>query len=274
MGRSENIAIFEDTRNLYKTNPELVAAIQESNQLQEVILESDTITKPAPRYEEPARIMVSKKRSFEAAQEYPIYKTCVLNFASATNPGGGVTRGSTAQEECLCRCSTLYANLTEEKLWKPFYEAHRTKNNPLYNDDCIYTPDVIVFKTDTREPELMHPEDWWWVNVITCAAPNLRPSRDGRFQTQISDDRLFDLHVKRMRRILNIAASKGNQVVILGAYGCGAFQNPPDIVASAMKKVVEEYLYHFRYIEFAVFCSPGDDLNYQVFRHILGDYNA
>ena len=273
MGRAENVAIFEDTRNLCRTNPELVAAIRESNQLQEVILETDVIEKPAPRYEEPAKIIVSKKRSFEAAQDYPIYKTCVLNFASATNPGGGVAWGSTAQEECLCRCSTLYANLTEQRLWLPFYEAHRAQNNPLYNDDCIYTPDVIVFKTDTREPELMHMEDWWWENVITCAAPNLRPSRDGRVRVRISNDALFNLHVKRMRRILNIAASRENKVVILGAYGCGAFQNPPGVVASAMKKVVEEYRYHFRYIEFAVYCSPRDEQNYQVIKQILGGYN-
>ena len=74
MGRSENIAIFEDTRNLYKTNPELVTAIQESNQLQEVILESDTITKPAPRYEEPARIMVSKSEASRLPRSIPYTK--------------------------------------------------------------------------------------------------------------------------------------------------------------------------------------------------------
>lgn len=60
-----------------------------------------------------------------------------------------------------------------------------------------------------------------------------------------------------------------NKVVILGAFGCGAFQNPPEVVASAMKKVVEEYLYHFRVIEFAVYCSPGDDQNYQIFQRII-----
>ena len=269
MGRAENVAIFEDTRKIYQTDPELAAAIRASNHMQEVILESDAVKTCPPIFAEPAEIIVSKKRSFEAARNYSNYPTCVLNFASATNPGGGVVWGSTAQEECLCRCSTLYANLTSQKVWELFYEAHREQHNQLYNDDCIYTPDVVVFKTDTRDPQLMHPDDWWDVNVITCAAPNLRPDRNGNMQVRISNQELYDLHVKRMRRILNIAAIKENAVVILGAYGCGAFRNPPGIVASALRHVVEEFHYHFRVIEFAVYCSPRDAQNYQVFQQIL-----
>lgn len=270
MGRTENIAIFEDTRKIYQTDPELAAAIRASNHTQEVILESDQVMTVPPQFVEPAEIIVSPKRSFEAARDYSIYPTCVLNFASATNPGGGVAWGSTAQEECLCRCSTLYANLTAREVWKPFYEAHREQHSQLYNDDCIYTPDVVVFKTDTREPELMHPDDWWRVNVITCAAPNLRPDRNGNMHVHISNQELYNLHVKRIRRILTIAAMKENAVVILGAYGCGAFRNPPGVVASAMRQVIEEFRYHFRVIEFAVYCSPRDEQNYQVFKQILG----
>ena len=41
---------------------------------------------------------VSTKRTFEAAAGYAGQKVAVHNFASATNPGGGVTRGSSAQE--------------------------------------------------------------------------------------------------------------------------------------------------------------------------------
>lgn len=274
MGRNENVEIFEHTRVLCRTNPDLIAAISNSNRAQEVILEADSIIKPVPRFETPAKVIVSGRRSFEAAQAYSEFSTCVLNFASATNPGGGVVWGSTAQEECLCRCSTLYANLTARKLWRPFYEAHREQNNPLYNDDCIYTPDVVVFKSDTREPELLPQEDWWRVNVITCAAPNLRPDRNGIVRVRISNDELYKLHVKRMCRILDIAAEKGNEVVILGAYGCGAFRNPPAVVASAMRKVVEEYRQHFRVIEFAVYCSPRDDQNYCAFQQILGDLDS
>ena len=270
MGRTENVEIFEHTRKLCQTTPTLIKAIRNANQAQEVILETDNITKTGPRYETPAKIIVSGKRSFEAAQAYTDFQTCVLNFASATNPGGGVVWGSTAQEECLCRCSTLYANLTARKLWRPFYETHREQNNPLYNDDCIYTPGVVVFKSDTREPELLPQNAWRNVNVITCAAPNLRTDRDGNIRVRISNDELFRLHVKRMRRILDIAAQKGNDVVILGAYGCGAFKNPPTVVATAMRQVIEEYRHHFRAIEFAVYCSPRDDQNYRVFQQILG----
>lgn len=269
MGRSENVAIFEHTQKLYRTDPKLISAIKQSNATQEVFLESDKIEMAAPRFQLSAKIIVSKKRSFAAAQAYLSTQTCVLNFASATNPGGGVTRGSTAQEECLCRCSTLYANLTDQKVWKPFYAAHRQLHDPLYNDDCIYTPNVVVFKSDTQEPELLNERDWWQVNVITCAAPNLRPDRDGN-SVRISNKALLALHVKRMRRILNIASHKGNDVVILGAYGCGAFSNPPDVVAAAMRQVALEYRYHFKTIEFAVYCSPREDRNYQVFKQIIG----
>ena len=269
MGRDENIAIFEHTRKFYYSNSKLTAAILNSNRDQEVILETDCITQPAPLFTSLADVIVSRKRSFEAAQAYKGLRTCVLNFASATNPGGGVAWGSTAQEECLCRCSTLYANLSTRSHWKAFYEAHRDLNNPLDNDDCIYTPNVVVFKTDTREPELLPQSDWWKVNVITCAAPNLRPNRDGSIRVQISNSDLYNLHIKRMRRILDIAAARDNEVVILGAYGCGAFRNPPTVVAAAMKQVVQEYRQLFRIIEFAVYCSPKDDQNYRIFNQVL-----
>ena len=48
---------------------------------------------------------------------------------------------------------------------------HRKAENPLYNDDCIYTPDVTVFKTDTSVPEKLAEKDWYQVDVLTCAAP-------------------------------------------------------------------------------------------------------
>ncbi len=77
----------------------------------------------------------------------------MLNFASATNPGGGVVKGSSAQEECLCRCSVLYPCLDTRKMWAKFCDPHRQAGDPLYNDDCIYTPRVRVIKSDVQFSE-------------------------------------------------------------------------------------------------------------------------
>lgn len=182
-----------------------------------------------------------------------------------------------AEKQAISRCSTLYPNLKEESLWKQFYAPHRRQQNPLHNDDCIYTPGVIAFKSDTAYPKLLLKDKWYSVNVLTCAAPNLRecPSNgmnpsDGNTAVRISQKELQALHEKRMRKVLDIAWKNGNEVVILGAFGCGAFSNPPLAVAHAMKAVVQEYRMKFETIEFAVYCSPRDDSNFRVFQNVLG----
>lgn len=277
MGREENVVVFEDTEKLCKNNQKLKESIIKSTTQQKLLLEGDAIPKVDKNiYTERAQIVVSKKRSYEAAAGYKGQKVCVHNFASASNPGGGVTKGANAQEECLCRCSSLYFCLNKQDMWDGFYKPHRKSQNPLHNDDIIYTPGVTVFKTDTACPKLMSESDWYEVNVITCAAPNLRqrPSNayntgDGNMAVKITDKELLALHEKRLRRILDVAVMEGNEVVILGAFGCGAFSNSPEVVAQAAKNVIAEYLYAFRNIEFAVYCSPRDDGNYRVFERKL-----
>lgn len=72
-------------------------------------------------------------------------------------------------------------------------------------------------------------------------------------------------------RILDIALTNNIDVVILGAFGCGAFENNPGVVAAAAKNVVDKYIHAFRVIEFAVYCSPRDSHNYDVFNSVLGN---
>ena len=52
-------------------------------------------------------------------------------------------------------------------MWQQFYKPHRIARNPLYNDDCLYTPGVVVFKSDVSFPERMEAKDWYQVDVIT-----------------------------------------------------------------------------------------------------------
>ena len=277
MGRDENVVIFQDTERLCKTNQRLVDSVKEATSSQKLILETDYLPKPKlDLYEEKANIVVSKKRSFEAAAGYKGQKVAVHNFASASNPGGGVVRGATAQEECLCRCSGLYFSLNTKAMWDGFYTPHREAHNPIHNDDIIYTPGVTVFKSDTANPRLMPEKDWYDVDVITCAAPNLRnrPSNpynsgDGQQAITVRDDELLALHEKRLRRILDVAVTEGATAIILGAFGCGAFANNPNVVARAAKNVIADYMHAFQNIEFAVYCSPWDNSNFQVFHSVL-----
>lgn len=277
MGREENVTIFQDTEKMCKEDERLKTAVRKSVETQQLILECDTMPEiDQKKFNLPAQVIVSKKRSYEAASAYKDRKVCVHNFASASNPGGGVTRGANAQEECLCRCSDLYFCLNTPEMWGGFYKPHREAKDPIHNDDIIYTPDVVVFKTDSAYPKMMPETDWYKVNVITCAAPNLREcpsnpfnSGDGNKAVRVSDEELKVIHEKRMRRILDVAFLNGNEVIILGAFGCGAFSNNPKVVAEAAKNVIEEYRYAFKVIEFAVYCSPRDEQNYKIFNEII-----
>ena len=277
MKREENIDIFQDTLRIFQENECLIKATKVAQENQQVIPETEILDDTRTTlYDNPATVIVSKKRSFEAASAYKDQKVCVHNFASASNPGGGVKNGANAQEECLCRCSNLYLCLKMPKLWDDFYLPHRTARNPLHNDDIIYTPGVRIIKSDTATPKLLPKSQWFDVDVITCAAPNLRerPGNsynpgDGSAPVKITDKALLQLHEKRLRKILDVAYIKGNEIVILGAFGCGAFSNNPYVVATAAKNVIKDYLYKFKIIEFAIYCNPRDDSNYKSFMGIL-----
>ena len=67
MGRQENITVFQDTEKICKNNKRLQEATQRAIECQKVILENDILKKVIyDKYEENAKIVVSKKRTFEA----------------------------------------------------------------------------------------------------------------------------------------------------------------------------------------------------------------
>ena len=261
------VSVFNDTLQQISSRQELQTAVSQSIASQQYIGDADKIDLPAPSYTEKAQVVVSRLRSFEAAARYPGQKVTVLNFASSTSPGGGVVTGASAQEECLCRVSTLYPCLKTQAACDKFYGPHRAAPNPLHNDDLIYTQGVVVLKDDDYNV-LPSP---FRVDVITCAAPNLRESPSNRYNrndgeaVHIGSEKLLELHLKRARKILSAAAANGAEVLILGAFGCGAFRNDPTVVATAYQQALPQFLNHFKTIEFAVYCSPRDQRNYDAF---------
>lgn len=279
--RTKYAEIFRDTEHRYKSDSELIAIVQESTQNQVFISEKSTVNITVQSKPYKAKVVVSGKRSFEAAEDYAKQgkKVCVLNFASATNPGGGVVNGSSAQEECICRCTTLYPCLNNDDLWTKFYKPHRKAANPLYNNDCIYTPNVCVFKSDINFPEPLPRDKWWKVNILTCAAPNLRERPSNAMnphavykQAKLTPVELETLLTSRIRRIFKVAVANGNEVLILGAFGCGAFRNPPEIVAKVFYSVMQDYLCYFDTIEYAVYHTEREMANYEAFKKAMREF--
>lgn len=271
--RKQQLAsVFEDTMAQIKQSADLTSAMDYSIHNQQFIPASAIISiSDVPKADKPANIIVSQLRSFEAAAQYIGKRTAVLNFTSATNPGGGVEKGASAQEECLCRVSTLYPCLADQKMRASFYTPHRKNGNALHNDDIIYTPNVLVIKDDDHNP-LSEP---FSVDIISCAAPNLRERPSNQYNTgdtvkvQISGDELLKLHEKRASKIFSSAIANGIEILILGAFGCGAFCNDPYIVARAYKNVLPKFKQYFQTIEFATYCRPTDSINYDAFKSTI-----
>ena len=71
-----------------------------------------------------------------------------------------------------------------------------------YNDDAIYTPDVVVFKDDDRM-QLLPEGQRMSLDVITVAAPNLRPNPSNRWNPEpskaiaVKPMELLAIHKKR-----------------------------------------------------------------------------
>ena len=211
-------------------------------------------------------VSITKFRSMESAMYYkrknPDMRVGLLNFASATHPGGGVRNGSNAQEESLCRCSTLFPCLDTRFLNEKFYDFHKNRHDTRYTSAVIYTPDIIAFKTDDFLPSELPLKKWATVDVLSCAAPNLK-------QARISDAELLALHEERAKHILSVAYLHEIDIIVLGAFGCGAFQNDPETVATAYKNVLPFFGKKFFEISFAIYSTPSDKRNFDIFSHVL-----
>lgn len=152
----------------------------------------------------------------------------VLNFASATTPGGGYLRGGEAQEESLCRATTLHDSL----LGQPeFYARNTALKDPVYEDTLILSPQSMVIRDHFH---FLLPEPFPCA-VLSCPAPNRTAliERDAGGRDLARAD---DAITRRIALILDTVASLKPGATILGGWGCGVFGNDPGLVA---KRFVE-----------------------------------
>lgn len=190
-------------------------------------------------------------------------KVCVLNFASSTQPGGGVLNGRNAQEETLSRQSFLYFSLNSKR---EFYEHNKKFYDPFGTDYMIYSPNVMIIRDDNDE--LIEPVK---VSIISAVAVNYSEIKQ-KYKKGEKDQAVYDKMKNRCRRILKLCLLKGNDIIILGAFGCGVFQNSPKMISEIFKELLvdESIGINFKKIIFAIKTKPGtSNETFQIFKNTL-----
>ena len=172
----------------------------------------------------------------------------VLNFANAFTPGGGFLNGAEAQEESLCRESTLYASLVTEKA-VGMYEYNRSLNSPAASDYMLLSPEVCVFRDHDSHKLLEKP---YTASVLTVPAVNLHGYDDCAHQP--ASQEIDELMYRRIENMLAVAIAHEYKNLILGAWGCGAFGHDARRVAEYFYNllVTKGYRNYFDNICFAI----------------------
>ncbi len=188
----------------------------------------------------------------------------VLNFASARNPGGGFLGGAKAQEESLARSSGLYHSLLH---CPGYYSYHRQLRTCLYSDWMIFSPSCPILRTD-RGDWLETP---FTVSFITSPAPNAGAIRSNEPHNLPQIPSVFR---ERISKLLALAVHQGCDALVLGAWGCGAFRNDPQVVASIFwehLKPTGPFWGYFKMVRFSVLDTSREQNIYNAFAKFFAE---
>lgn len=228
------------------------------------------------------RVVVACADALDAALliARPGREPAVLNMANRRHPGGGVLNGAGAQEENLFRRSTLFHSLYKFSDIGSQYDVPPDDEGRSYpigrESGGIYSPHVRVFRGGER-PGYPFLAESFPISVVTVPAIN-RPDTvmlDG--ERRLSDEMAAATQSK-IRAILRIAAAHEHTELVLSAFGCGAFRNPPRHVARLFRETLaeDEFAGTFRLVAFAIIndhdaLRPGSsEGNYAPFERELG----
>jgi uncharacterized protein (TIGR02452 family) len=198
----------------------------------------------------------------------------VLNFASATSPGGGFLWGARAQEESLARSSNLYSSLNSP-VAAPFYAQHNPERAAHYTHAMLYTRGVCLVRDD--EGSWVTPRT---VDVVTSPAVNARELKGvlrqtgklARGEERLPPDEAAEVvrvMRERMARILFLLHREGVADIVLGSFGTGAFENDVEAVARIWAELLAVPGAHFHDVFQNVVFAIIDRDTYRVFREVF-----
>lgn len=251
MNKDQLIRIFQDTVNLTKYIDN--KSVTTKHKFDDIV--------NVPTIKKSGTILVEPTDTITTVQNNQNGRICMLNMASYKKAGGGVDRGTVAQEECLFRCTNLYHTIVQE-----FY--------PLESYEGLYTKDAIIIKDKdygTIDPYIT-------VDCVTVAAINLQNSKKDD-DWMISGDSNWEVvsnyenNMKmKIRLMLSLAYKSGVDTLVLGAWGCGVYRNDPNEISQYFYDVLvtEGKRYMFEKVIFGIINDDNSvDNNYEIFYNRL-----
>ena len=192
-------------------------------------------------------LQVAVEMSRARAPDAP--RVAVLNMASARHPGGGYRNGAGAQEEYLFRTTSyMYAledvdRMASERRWK----------YPIPPRGGIYSPDVTVLRGSEADGFPLLAAPYTRVAMLAVAAIARPPTVQKRGKTILAPSAANETR-ERIRAMLLLAHENGHDALVLSAFGCGAYRNPPEDIAVLFRAVlVDEFPGVFADVTFAIF---------------------
>lgn len=175
----------------------------------------------------------------------------ILNFASARHAGGGFLNGAMAQEECLAYCSDLYDTQTCD-IGQEYYKNNSTVKHHSYYNGMMMTENC--FFRDSNFKLVKNPTSCM---VITAPAVNMGQVRKFNEPEKSAKQTMKN----RMRNILYLFIFHGCTNIVLGAFGCGVFQNDPNDIAKYWYELLieEDLKKYFEQITFSILNSRSGD---------------
>jgi uncharacterized protein (TIGR02452 family) len=241
----DRIYVWKETKNHYSSFPEL-----ESEVVHDV---EDNVLQSLPKRFPNTHVAVVRGDCVEAAVQLKNnhFNPLLLNMADWFIAGGCVEGGSRAQEEELFRRSNYFKSLHQ-------------KYYPLKTFTTILSSKVEFARHGINQ-------GYKWMEkpaYIDCvAAPALQNPPLVQNRTQYKHEEHAQTMKKKIKMLFYMAFKNGNDSLVLSAWGCGAFRNPPEHVAQLFKEVLQEYDGVVKQVVFAIIPGP----NFAPFEHVFSN---
>ena len=201
---------------------------------------------------------VCNEDTLDMALRYSAFSNDImcLNMASKWKPGGGVRTGKVAQEEEIFRRTNAF--MTHPRNWYP-----------LEDENVIYSPEVHIIRDSSHN--YLREKDCAKISMLAVHAIKNPKVMESAFTCKYVSVDDCELMTAKIESIFKIAILHNKRTLILGASGCGAYNNPVDEIVSIFQKAIAKYAVYFNDIGFAILSqgAKGQE-NFNKFKAAFG----